>query len=118
PTLDGGRTCVAFLIARGAETTAPDGIKFEFAGGTATMTAFNVGLDGNEQGATKGVTISAALATALTMTAMSGTTDHWITYRISMLVNAGGTYIPRVAQNAHATGTATAARAPHFYLDN
>jgi len=108
-TLKAGRKYTGLLYFRCSDSTAADGIKFDFNGGTATMTNFNAGVVANVQGATAGVTVSAALATALTFTAMNGVTDHWIGVVVSMVVNAGGTFIPRFAQNAHSTGTATAA---------
>jgi hypothetical protein len=117
-TLVAGRKYVGVMAVRCSDSVAADGIKFDFNGGAATTTSFNAAVAGNVQGATAGTTVSAALATALNFTAMSGTTDHWITFAVSLVCNAGGTFIPRMAQNAHSTGTATAALGSYLWLDD
>lgn len=117
-TVAAGRKYCGRLVVRCSDSTAADGIKFDFAGGTATMTTFNAGVVGNVQGATAGTTVSAALATALTFTAMNGTTDHWIVIEFSFVVNAAGTVIPRFAQNAHSAGTATAALGSYLQCED
>jgi hypothetical protein len=117
-TLVAGRKYTGTLSLRCSDSVAADGIKFDFNGGTATMTTFNAGVTGNVQGATAGVTVSAALATAINFTAMNGTTDHWITFAVSLVCNAGGTFVPRFAQNAHSTGTATAALGGFLQLED
>jgi hypothetical protein len=117
-TLAAGRKYTGRLVLRCSDSTAADGIKFDLGGGTATMTNFNAAVVSNIQGATTGVTVSAALATALTLTAMNGTTDHWLMISFSAVVNAGGTLIPRFAQNAHSTGTATVGLGSYLWVED
>lgn len=106
-TVVAGRKYSGRVVLRCSDSTAAEGIKFDFNGGSATMTSFNAGVVSNIQGATAGTTISAALATAINFSAMNGTTDHWIVIEFQMTVNAGGTFILRGAQNSHTSGTAT-----------
>lgn len=117
-TLVAGRNYCGRLALRCSDSTAAEGLKVDFNGGTATMTAFNAGLTGNVQGATAGTTVSAALAAALNLTAMNGTGDHWLVFDVSLTVNAGGTFTPRFAQNSHSTGTATAAAGSYLWLED
>jgi hypothetical protein len=106
-TLIAGRKYSGRLVIKCSDSTAADGIKFDFGGGSATMTSFAAGITANIQGATLGVTDSSALATAFTATAMNGTGNHWIVIEFALVCNAAGTLIPRFAQNSHSTGTAT-----------
>lgn len=106
-TLIAGRKYAGRLVVYCSDDQAAEGIMFDFDGGGATMTSFAAAVTGNIQGATLGVTVSAALATDLTATAMNGTGTHCITIDFSLVCNAAGTFIPRFAQNSHTSGTAT-----------
>jgi hypothetical protein len=117
-TLAAGRKYTGILAVRCSDSTAAEGIKFDFNGGTATMTSFNAGVTGNVQGATAGTTVSAALATAMNFTAMNGTGDHWVAFAVSLVCAVGGTFVPRFAQNSHSTGTATAALGGFLHLED
>jgi hypothetical protein len=80
------------------------------------MTAFAAGAGVLTGGTTvASVTTSTAIATDLVWTTITGET--WITVRIGMTVNAGGTFIPRFCQGtAHTTGTATVSRGSYLVL--
>lgn len=117
-TLKAGRKYTGILRIRCSTDVAADGILFDFDGGTATMTSFAAGVVANVQGATAGVTVSTALGTDLTFTALSGTGDNWIDIAVTMVVNAAGTFIPRFAQNAHTTGTATVGAGSYLWLED
>jgi hypothetical protein len=88
-------------------STAAEGIQFDFNGGTATMTSFHAGAGIVSSGGTDvvGTNTSTALATALTFTTLTGET--LIEFPISFKVNAAGTFIPRFAEATTSTGTAT-----------
>lgn len=102
-------------IIKCSDSTAADGIKFDLDGGTATMTAFAAGANVLTGGAaTAGTTVSSAIATDLNWTLL--TNETWIIVKMSMTVNAAGTFIPRFAQNAHTTGTATISRGTFLHL--
>ncbi len=102
-----GRKYAGRLVLFCSDSTAADGILFDFDGGTGTWTSFRAAITGNVQGATLGVTQSTAIATDLTATAMNGTGQHCIVIEFAGVANAAGTFIPRMAQNAHSTGTAS-----------
>lgn len=96
---------------------AAEGAKFDFDGGTATMTSFLAALSANIQGATVGVGISSAIATDLTLTALANTNTHFIKYDFNLVVNAAGTFIPRAAQNSHTSGTLTVLAGSSLIMD-
>jgi len=108
-TLAAGRKYSGILTLFLSTDQAAEGAKLDFDGGTATMTSFSAGIISNEQGATVGVGVSSALATDLTLTALNGTGLNVVRVAWSAVVNAGGTFIPRLAQNSHTSGTLTAA---------
>lgn len=88
-------------------STAAEGIAFDFVASTATMISFAASaslLTGGTTVATNAV--SSALATALTFTTVTGET--WIEIRGAFEVNASGTFAMRFAEGAaHISGTAT-----------
>jgi len=97
---------VGELIVKCNNSTAAEGIKFDFNGGTATMTAFWAA--GNQLiGGTNvlGSGISTSLAGVLNFSTITGETV--IVIKVSFVVNAAGTVIPRFAENSTAIGTAT-----------
>jgi hypothetical protein len=100
-----------------ADSTAAEGIAFDFDGGAATMTAFAAGAGLLTGGTTvASVTVSSALATDLVWTTITGET--WLTVELSFTANAGGTFIPRFAQGtAHTSGTATVSRGSSLTLN-
>lgn len=117
-TLIAGRKYTGRMVVLASDSTAADGVKFDFNGGAATMTSFAAGVTGNVQAATAGTTISTSLAGAINFTATNGTGTNYVVIDITMVVNAGGTFIPRFAQNAHSTGTATADTGSYLWLED
>jgi hypothetical protein len=90
-----------------SDSTAVDGAKIDFNGGTATattfiaqVTAFDTALNLSSQ--------LAALATGASASTFTGAGAFEV--HGTIFVNAGGTFIPRFAQNAHTTGTLTLAK--------
>lgn len=78
------------------------------------MTSFQAGVTANAQGATLGTSVSAALATDLTATALSGTGVNVIEVEFAFVCNAAGTFIPRIAKNADAAGATLTIAANSF----
>lgn len=110
-TLAAGRNysfkCILYL----SDSVAADGAKIDFAGGTVTATtfrahatAFDTALNLSSQ--------TTALNTSLTATTFTGAGMYEI--HGSIVVNAGGTFIPQFAQAAHTTGTLTLAKGSHM----
>ena len=87
-------------------STAAEGIQFDFNGSSATITGVQFGFTAAPPGVTLGTTNSTALATAITATTAT-TTDVWYTVNFIIVVNAAGTIIPRVAEVSHTSGTVT-----------
>jgi hypothetical protein len=116
-TLLAGRkyTGTCRFIAR--NSTGAEGLAFDFNGGGATMTSFHANVVGTPIGATVGVSDSTALGTALTCTAVA-TTDVVYEVNLTMVVNAGGTFIPRFAEVSHTSGTATVGLGSWLALDD
>jgi hypothetical protein len=105
-TLIAGRKYCGRVVLFASDSTAADGLQFDFDGGTVTATSFVAGIAGTPIGATTGVVYSTALATDLTNTVVS-TGDVCYVIEFEIVVNAAGTFIPRFSQVAHTTGTAT-----------
>jgi hypothetical protein len=106
-TLASGRKYIGRLTLKCVNSSATEGIQFDFNGGTATMTNFFAGAGILASGGTDviGTNISTSLAGAITFTTFTG--ESLVVIEISMVVNAGGTFIPRFAENSHTSGTAT-----------
>ncbi len=92
------------LVVFCIDSTAAEGLKFDFDGGTATMTDFRA-----YGTITDTALLSDAQTTAIAtdFTAATVTGAALFVARFSMTVNAAGTFIPRFAQNSHSVGTAT-----------
>ena len=90
-----------------SDSVAADGVMVDFDGGTATWTSFRAAIVSQADGCTFGTTISAAIATDLTVPTLPDTNVHPLVVEFAGVVNAAGTLIPRFAQAAHTTGTAT-----------
>lgn len=101
-----GRKYTGALVLFAKDSTAADGLAVDFNGGSATVTSVLFGI-GGAPGATVGTATSAALGTAVTLTSMGVTGDIVVTIPVEVVCNAAGTFIPRFAQAAHSTGTAT-----------
>lgn len=101
------------------ESTAADGVKIDFNGGTATMTSFVATCILNDAvGATKTQTnaTTVALATVINIGATTDANVHRYSCTGAIEPSAAGTFIPRQAQNAHTTGTLTIKRGSHLSI--
>lgn len=94
------------LVVKCNNSVAGEGIKFDFNGGSATMTNFwaaaNVLVGGSD---VLGTGISTSLAGVMNFSTITGETV--VVVKISFVVNAAGTVIPRFAENSTAIGAAT-----------
>lgn len=105
-TVAAGRKYKGTLILKATDSTAAEGIKFDFDGGNATMTSFAAGASVRVGGTSViGTATSTALATDLVFSTI--TNESWIYVDVDFVVNAAGTFIVRAAQNTHAAGTLT-----------
>lgn len=112
-TLVSGRRYSWRMVLFVSESTAADGAKLDFNGGSATITNFRATcVLTNAVGATLTQTAatSAALATVINIGAFTDTNVHKYTCEGSIEPSAAGTFIPRQAQNSHSTGTLTTLR--------
>lgn len=102
-----GRKYTGKLTIKCINSTATEGIKFDFNGGTATMTQFWAAAGVLASGGTDtvGTNISTSLAGVINFTVLTGETV--VTIEFSCLINGAGTVIPRFAENSTAVGTAT-----------
>ena len=94
--------CRVVLYAN--DSVAAEGLRFDFDGGTATMTSFRA----------HGTLFDTALllstqttALATDFNAATATGDSMFEAYFGFVVNVAGTVIPRFAQSVHTTGTAT-----------
>lgn len=113
-TVIASRKYTGKLVLFASCPTAADGIIIDFDGGAATMTSFQAAVTSNVQGATLGTTVSSALATDINATALNGTDVNCIVITFGFVVNAAGTFIPRVAKNADAGGATLTVAANSF----
>lgn len=106
-TLLAGRRYTGEFVIECVNSVAAEGIKFDFDGGAATMTTFFAAVSAfaTSGAIVAGTVISTAIATDLNYTTLTGETV--LAFKVAMLVNAGGTFIMRFAENTTATGTAT-----------
>lgn len=114
-TVTSGRKYTFVVRAFGTDSTAADGAKFDFNGGTAAATNFRVHCTLFDT-ALLFSTQATALATALSSATVTGA---------SMLECAGsfepsgsGTFIVRAAQNAHTAGTLTLNRGSYLWVED
>lgn len=103
-TLIAGRKYSGRLVLFINNALAADGLRLDFDGGTATMTSFRAGFEAGANVTTFGTMNSSALATDLTIDAFSGTGDSVVVVSFSLVCNAAGTFIPRIAKEADAAG--------------
>jgi hypothetical protein len=106
-TLIAGRFYFISLAVKGVNSAATEGLQFDFNGGTATATAFWMGAGILASGGTDviGANISTSLAGVINFTTFTG--ESVIIFEGFIQCNAGGTFIPRFAENSHTAGTAT-----------
>lgn len=112
-----GRKYIGKLILKVANSTATEGIKIDLAGGTVTATSIWAAASSPVGGTTVlGTAISTSLAGVINYTTITGATI--IEVNISMVVNAAGTFIPRIAENTTAIGTLTVSAGSYLILDD
>lgn len=112
-----GRKYIGVVKIKCNNSTSAEGIKFDFNGGTATITSFWAAASEMVGGTTVlGTVISTSLAGVINYTTITGETLIEIT--LSFVVNAAGTLIPRFAENSHAAGTATVELGSFIRLDD
>jgi hypothetical protein len=105
-TLAAGQKYVGTLSLFVSNSTAADGVKLDFDGGAATMTSFAAHAIITDSTALVSSQRTTALATDITAATITGNSLVQISF--GMVVNAGGTFIPRVAMNSVSTGILTA----------
>ncbi len=116
-TLVAGRKYTGKLVVKCNNSTAAEGVKFDFNGGTATVTSFWAAAAELVGGTTVlGTAISTSLAGVINYTTITGETV--IEFSISLVCNAGGTFIPRFAENSSTLGTATAELGSFLWLED
>lgn len=116
-TLIAARVYTGFMVLKCSESVAAEGIRVDFAGGTATMTSFAAGAGILEGGtAVKVNAVSSALDTDFDWSTITGET--WIRFEITMVVNGAGTFIPRFSQSVDAGGTVTVSLGSYLWLDD
>lgn len=96
------------------ETTAADGLRVDFNGGTATMTDFRVHGTVADTAGVRSLTQSVALDTDITDTTTTGAS--MAVFEGHFTVNAAGTFIPRYAKEADAAGAALNLRRGSYLL--
>lgn len=109
-TLVSGRTYSFDLSIYVTESTAVDGWKIDFNGGSATITNFVANcFSTNETGGSValGAATTAALATVINATTTVTTGVQLIECHGTVVPSSSSTFIVRGAQNAHSTGTVT-----------
>lgn len=112
-TLAAGRSYLLELVLYCANSTASEGIKADFDGGAATMTAFRAHAIFHDAALLLS-SQSSALATDFAAATVTG--DSLMVVKMAATVNAGGTFIPRFAEDSTAAGTATAYRGSHLIV--
>jgi len=101
-----GRKYFGRLVIKCNNSTAAEGIKFDFNGGSATVSAFWAVGSVSAGGTTVlGTVISTSLAGVINFTTITGET--LIVIDFSFVASGNGTLIPRFAENSTAAGTAT-----------
>lgn len=112
-TVNSGKKYSFKLVIYCANSTAADGAKFDFDGGSATATNFRVHGTGFDS-ALVASTQTSALATDIAAATITG--DSMFTFEGSFEPSASGTLIPRFACNADTTGTLTVYRGSHLIV--
>jgi hypothetical protein len=107
PTIYSGHKYMGQIVLFVSDSTAADGVKVDLNGGTATATNIRAHVEGLDSALTINTQIT-SLSTAVTAATFTGSGVVVIYFTIEP--SADGTFIPRIAQNAHTVGTLTVAR--------
>lgn len=110
-------TGVYYLIAK--NSTAVEGLRIDFNGGSATWSSVEFGFTATPPGAglALGTLTSTAIGTPITATTAT-TADAIYTVYFSGVVNGAGTLIPRFAEVSHTAGTATVVLGSSAWVDD
>lgn len=104
-----------------SDSTAADGAKLDFNGGSAAASDFIVTcVLTNAVGAvlTQANAVSTALGTTINIAALTDTAQHTYLCSGTVVASTTGTFIVRGAQNAHTTGTLTFRKGSHMWLED
>ena len=116
-TLIAGRKYTGCMVLKCSESVAAEGIRVDFAGGTATMTSFAAGAGVLTGGTTVIVNeVSSALTTDFDWSTITGET--WIRFEITLVCNAAGTFIPQFSQSADLGGTVTVSLGSFMWIED
>lgn len=117
-TLIAGRKYTGRMVVKCINSSATEGLQFDFNGGAATMTNFFVGAGILSSGGTDviGTNISTSLAGVINFTTFTG--ESVVVFEISLVCNAAGTFIPRFAENTSTVGTATIRLGSYLWLED
>lgn len=116
-----GRKYVLRAVFLLADSTAADGVKLDFNGGAATVTNFRVHCElVNDTGANAALAAAASttLAGVINATATTTVNQHEFKCEGTFEPSSTSTFIPRMAQNAHTTGTLTLFRGSHLLMED
>lgn len=120
-TVVSGQNYIILLDFSVLDSTAADGIKIDFNGGSAAATNFRIGC-GLISDTGTAVAFTAATSTSLAGVinagAMATANQHTLRCVGSFVPSSNGTFIPRAAQNAHSTGTLTIHRGSALRVAN
>lgn len=103
---------LAFFVS---DSTAADGAKFDFEGGSATATNFRAHCNLFDTALLLSTQVT-ALATDMTQATMTG--SSLFQCEGTFEPSGSGTFIPRFAQNAHTTGTLTLFRGSYIWFED
>lgn len=116
-TVVSGTNYVGTLVIKCIDSTAAEGVQFDFNGGSASASYFWAGASIPTSGGTDvtGTNIATALNGVMNFTTFTG--ESVVVINVSITASSNGTIIPRAAQNTHATGTATFRKGSWFELE-
>lgn len=116
-TVRAGRFYTGEVVLYCDSATAADGLRFDFDGGTATMTAFIVQGTIADDVSVRPLARTTALATDITDTTSTG--SCLVVFKFYFTCNAAGTFIPRFAKEADAAGaTATVTAGSYMWMED
>ncbi|MDE2095647.1 MAG: hypothetical protein KGL39_00190 [Patescibacteria group bacterium] len=117
-TLVSGKRYSGMVLLLAQNSVTLEGLQFDFNGGSASTTNFFAGFSAVPPGTgiVLGTVTATALSTTLTVTTATATTMPYLIL-LTVLCNAGGTFIPRFAEVSHVTGTATVSQGSFIRLE-
>lgn len=117
PNVIAGRKYTRQVVLKCNNSVPGEGIKVDFNGGDATMTAFWAAAFPPVGGTTvKGTVVANALSDVINYTTITGETI--IVIYISFVASGAGSFIARFAEDSHASGTATVELGSFLSLDD